>query len=257
MDVRKLVETNEAIAMLEGLKLPVALEQLEKRKTLENEYLSENVIPQVQAYIQSLVDNLHKSFCLVVDYEYGSPVQVRIAEKKIIKGNTQGLQKNHKPQGRIIGEKYKSERIEQELDLFFKSLPQGALFYKYAITQSYHSLSKVLHIFQTRDMMKYTKPLFKILNLPTTGNLSPTAFINLLEPEQIEITKDGNRNEIVLWSQSQKIEVRNGTRIKRFKPDGITPIMVDKTKRIKEGKWTLKTLCDIMSQKEYFANKHS
>ena len=35
--------------------------------------------------------------------------------------------------------------------------------------------------------------------------------------------------------------------------DVVTPIMVDKTKKIKDEHWSIKVLCDIMFQKEYFA----
>ena len=47
MDVKKLVEANEAIAMLKDLDLPISIEQLGKRRMLEAEYLKENVIPQI------------------------------------------------------------------------------------------------------------------------------------------------------------------------------------------------------------------
>ena len=108
-------------------------------------------------------------------------------------------------------------------------------------------------------MRKYIQPLFEILKLPTTGKMSPAEFKSLLEPEQFikETTTEGIIDRIVLWTQSQKVETRyDGTRIKVFAADGVTPIMVNKTKQIKEGQWSLKTLCDIMAQREYFANLH-
>ena len=52
---------------------------------MESKYLEENVVPQIQANVQSLAEQMHMSFCLVVDYKYGEPVQVRIAEKTKIK----------------------------------------------------------------------------------------------------------------------------------------------------------------------------
>ena len=258
MDVKQLEEANEAIDMLKELDLPISIEQLGKRKMLETEYLKENVIPQVQSYIQSLVEHLYKSFCLVVEYEYGEPVQVRIAEQTKIKGVTiQNFGKNI-PNKRVVSKKYKSERVEREWDNFLASLPTGNPFYKYTFTQSYSSLSKLLRIIQSKDMMKYSSTLLKALNLPVNGKLTPTALINMLEPEQLvqEKTKDGVSSKISLWSQSQKTETQgNGRREKVFEADGITPVMIDRIKVIKEGQWSLKTLCELMAQQEYFANK--
>lgn len=260
MDIKELEEANEAIAMLKELDLPISIEQLGKRKILETEYLKENVIPQIQSYIQSLVERLHKSFCLVVEYEYGNPVQVRIAEQTKIKGVAiQNLGKNI-PNKRVVSKKYKSERVEREWENFLESLPKSNPFYKYTFTQAYSSLSKLLRIIQSKDMLKYSASLLKALNLPVNGKLSPTALINLLEPEQLvqEKTKDGVSLKIALWSQSQKTEKQGyGRREKVFEADGITPVMIDKTKIIKEGQWSLKTLCDLIAQKEYFSNKRS
>ena len=261
MDVKDLVDANEAIAMLKELDLPISIEQLGKRKMLETEYLKENVIPQIQSHIQSLVEHLHKSFCLVVEYEYGETVQVRLAEQTKIKGDTlHRLLKNDAPNKRVVSNKYKSERIDREWNNFLASLPTGNPFYKYTFTQSYSSLSKLLRIIQSKDMMKYSASLLEALNLPKNGKFTPTALINMLEPEQLvqEKTKDGVSSKISLWSQSQKTEKReNGRREKVFEADGVTPVMIDKTKIIKEGQWSLKTLCELMAQKEYFANKRA
>ena len=261
MDIKELEEANESIAMLKELDLPISIEQLGKRKMLETEYLKENVIPQVQSYIQSLVEHLHKSFCLVVEYEYGEPAQVRLAEQTKLKGDTiQRLLKNNTPNKRVDSKKYKSERIEREWDTFLASLPTGNPFYKYTFTQGYSSLSKLLRIIQSKDMMKYSSSLLKALNLPVNGKMTPTAFVNMLEPKQFvkESTSDGTINRIVLWTQSQKVEkLFDGTRIKVFEADGVTPVMIDKTKVIKEGQWSFKLLCDLIGQKEYFANKRS
>lgn len=261
MDVKQLEEANEAIAMLKELDLPISMEQLGKRKMLETEYLKENVIPQVQSYIQSLVEHLHKSFCLVVDYECGEPVQVRLAEQTKLKGDTvQHLLKNETPSKRIVSKKYKSERIEREWDTFLASLPTGNPFYKYTFSQGYSSLSKLLRIIQSKDMLPYSSSLLKALNLPVNGKMTPTALINVLEPEQLveEKTKDGVKSKVALWTQSQKTENQGlGGRIKVFEADGVTPVMIDKTKVIKEGQWSLKLLCDLIAQKEYFANKRS
>ena len=260
MDVKELEEANEAIAILKELDLPISIEQLGKRQTLETKYLDEVLLPQIQSYIQSLVGQLHKPFCLVVDYEYGEPVQVRIAEKTKIKGVAiQNLGKNI-PNKRVVSKKYKSERVEREWDNFLKSLPTGNLFYKFTFTQAYSSLSKLLRIIQSNDMLKYSASLLRALNLPANGKLSPSALINMLEPEQLiqEKSKDGVSMRIALWSQSQKSEKQGyGRREKVFEADRITPVMIDKTKVIKEGQWSLKTLCDLIAQKEYFSNKRS
>lgn len=260
MDIKELEEANEAIAMLEQLDLPISMDQLGKRKILEKEYLNENVIPRVQSYIQSLVEQLHKSFCLVVEYQYGEPVQVRIAEQTKLKSDTIQRLKKNEARVRLVNNAFKSDRVEQELDRFLKSLPKKNPYVKFAVTQSYSSLSKLLRTLQSKDLLQYISPLFKALNLPTTGTLGPTAFVKLLEPEQFvkQETRNGTIDRIVLWSQSQKVEKQwDGARIKKYETDGVTPIMVDKTKEIKEGQWSLKTLCKIMAQKEYFANLHS
>ena len=261
MDVKELEKANEAIAMLKELDLPISMEQIGKRKMLETEYLNENVIPQVQSHIQSLVEHLHKSFCLVVDYEYGKPVQVRLAEQTKLKGGTiQRLLKNETPSKRIVSKKFKSERIEREWDTFLASLPTGNPFYKYTFTQGYSSLSKLLRIIQSKDMLPYSSSLLKALNLPVNGKMSPTALINVLEPEQLvqEKTKEGVKSKVALWTQSQKTEnLGQGRRIKAFEADGVTPVMIDKTKVIKEGQWSFKILCELIAQKEYFANKRS
>lgn len=257
MDVKELEDANEAITMLKELDLPISIEQLGEREALETKFLQENVIPQIEAQIQSLVEPLHKSFCLVVEYQWGEPVKVRIAKHAILKENTiHRIQRNENQRTNIISRKYKSERIEEEWDKFIKSLPKGNIYYKVAINESYHSLSKLLRVMQSDELKKYTFPLFQGLNLPTTGKITPTAFINMLDTRQFvdEKTKEGFSKRIVLWSQSQKTEVKYGSRIKVFESDGITPIMVDKTKTIKEGQWSLKTLCDLMAQKEYFAS---
>ena len=240
MDIKDLVEANEAITMLEELKLPISIEQLGKRKMLETEYLKEHVIPQIQVQVQSLVEHLHKSFCLVVEYDYGYPVEVRIAEQTKIKADvTYHLQNEKATQSRIVSNAYKSDRIQRVWQEFLDSLPKGNPYYKFTISQSYSSLSKLLRVIQSKDMIKYTSSLFEALKLPTTGKMTPTAFKNMLEPEQFvqEKTKDGIRRKV-------------------FKVDGITPVMVDKAKKIKEGKWSLKLLCDLMAQKEYLANLH-
>lgn len=261
MDIKELEEANEAIEILKELDLPISIEQLGKRQILETKYLDEVLLPQIQSYIQSLVGQLHKPFCLVVDYEYGEPVQVRIAEQTKIKGDTiQRLLKNDTPNKRVVSKKYKSERVEREWDNFLKSLPTGNPFYKYTFTQAYSSLSKLLRIIQSKDMLKYSASLLKALNLPANGKLTPSALINMLEPEQLiqENSKDGVSMRIALWSQSQKSEKQgDGRREKVFEADRITPVMIDKTKVIKEGQWSLKTLCDIIAQKEYFSNKRS
>lgn len=259
MDVKDLVEANEAIAMLKELDLPISIEQLGKRKMLETEYLKENVIPQIQSQIQSLVEHLHKSFCFVVNYEYGAPVEVRLVENAKIKDVIKGSDKTNSTRSRGINA-YTSERIQAEWNTFIESLPAGKPYYRYTLTQSYSSLSKLLRIIQSEDMLTFTKPLLEALEMPTTGMMTPKNLVDMLEPEQFvnEKTNEGTIKKIVLWSQSQKVvSLEDGTRKKIFMSDGVTPVMIRKTKIIKEGQWSLKLLCDLMAQKEYFANLHS
>lgn len=259
MDIKELEEVNESIAILKELDLPISIEQLGKRQKLETEFLREKIVPHIQSYIQSLVEHLHKPFCLVVEYQYGTPVEVRIAEKTNIKIETnKGKEKVDATKNRKYINPYSSERIKKEWEIFLESLPTGNTLIKYTVTYSYNSLSKLLREMQSKDMRPYTFKLFEALKLPTTGKITPLEFKNMLEPEQLvrETTKDGVWDRIVLWSQTQKVETRyDGTRIKVFKEDGITPVMVDKVRKIKEGQWSLKKLCELMAQKEYFENK--
>lgn len=260
MDRKDMKDVYDAIEMLEELGLPVGMEKLQERKEMETRYLNENVVPEIQSKIQTLVELMHLSFCLVVDHQYGMPVQVRVAEKTKIQEDTkQGALKKVTSQRGKIANAYESPQIKAKLKEFLDSLPKGNAYYKFVITQSYRSMSQLFRTLQSAEMRKYTLPLFEILKLPTTGKMSPAAFKELLEPEQFvkETTKDGTVERIVLWTQSQKVETRyDGTRIKVFEADGVTPVMVDKTKKIKEGQWSLKILCDLMAQKEYFANLH-
>lgn len=245
--------------MLKELGLPVNLEQLEKQRMLEAEYLSENLVPQVQAYVQSLVENIHRSFCLVVEYKYGSPVLVRIAQQT----KTKEYASTHpqKRSTRRIANKnnaFSSAHILAKWKTMLKSMPQGELYYAMATSQSFKSVSKLLKVIQSKDMIKYTSSLFELLNLPATGKISPTDFKLMLEPEQFiqEETDEGTFNRIVLWSQSRKVDVLgDGTRVGMLEKDGVTPIVETKTTKIREGQWKLKTLCDLMVQREYFANK--
>ena len=259
MDINKLEETIAGIALLKELGLPVNLEQLQNLRKQEAKYISENVVPQTQSLIQTLVEKIHIPFSLVVEYQYGSPVQVRIVEKTGSKESAKRYsQDNAIPRTKITKNPYSSAHIQTAWKKFLKSLPNGDIMFKVTISQPYHSISKLLRVMQSKDMLRYTSSLFELLNLPATGNISPTDFKNMLEPEQFvqETTEDGTFNRIVLWTQVQKTEVlKDGTRMKSFEADGITPIMIDKAKSVKEGQWTLKTLCDLMVQKKYFAQK--
>ena len=261
MDTKELEEANESIAILEELGLPISVEQLGKRKMLETKYLSEILVPQIQSHIQSLVERLHKPFCLVVDYQYGLPVEVRIAEKTNLKiEGSVDKQRIGSTRSKIHQDAFASERVQNEWKRFVDSLPTGNPFIKFTFTQSYNSLSKLLHVIQSREMMKYISPLFEALDIPTTGKVTPKQIINMLDTKQLvkETTKEGTSNRIALWTKSQKVEIQpDGTRKKVFMADGITPVFVNKAKIIKEGKWSLKTLCDLVAQKEYFSNIHS
>ena len=245
--------------MLKELGLPINLEQLEKQRMLEAEYLSENLVPQVQAYVQSLVENIHRTFCLVIEYKYGSPVQVRIAQQTKMKENINTYSQRYTTRRTTNkGNVFSSAHILAKWKTILKSLPQGELYYKNTTSQSFNSMSKLLRVMQSKEMINYTSSLFKLLNLPTTGKISPTEFKLMLEPEQFvqETTSDGTFDRIVLWSQSQKVEIlKDGTRVDMFEKDGVTPIMVTQKTKIREGQWKLKTLCDLMVQREYFANK--
>ena len=254
MDVKELEATIAGIAMLKELGLPVNTEQLQKMREQEARYLSENIVPQIKSQVQTLVEKIHIPFRLVVEYQYGTPVQVSIVEKE-------GSRKSLRPRNRIVkSDKYSSAHFQKAWKETLIQMPKGAAMYRLLINQPYNTLSQLLKGVQSKDMIKYTSSLFKIINLPKTGKFSPRELKEMLEPEQFvqETSTEGPVNKIVLWSQTQKTEVLNdGTRSKMFEEDGVTPIMVDKTKKIKDGQWTIKVLCDLLFQKNYFANLHS
>lgn len=257
MDVKELEEAYKAIEMLKELNLPVSFEQLQDKMILESRYLSENVVPKIQSQIQAIVGNLHKSFCLVVEYKYGTPVQVRIVERD---GNNYNSHQSTISKKRHSTNYFSSAHILNEWKKILKRFPDGNIVYKEKIRQPFNTISKLLKIMQSKENLKYTSSLFGILNLPTAGDVTPRVILNILEPEQLikVSTKEGFSNRIVLWSRSQKVELlKDGTRVKLFHSDGVTPVMIDKTKEIKEGQWTLKTLCDLFAQKEYFAYLHT
>ena len=121
-----MTDVYDAIEMLEELGLPVGMEKLQERKEMESKYLEENVVPQIQAHAQSLVEQMHLSFCLVVDYKYGESVQVRIAEKTKIKVDEKRstVKKVTSPKGKSASI-YESARIQAEWEKLLESIPKG------------------------------------------------------------------------------------------------------------------------------------
>lgn len=261
MDNKKLEETLAGIALLKELGLPVSIEQLENLRKMEKEYLNENLVPEVQSFVQSLVEKMHQSFCLVVEFQYGSPVQVRVVEQTKVKNKaTKSIENRTASQSSRRLNMYSSTHIEEAWKKFLKSLPKDDAFLKFKITQPYQSISKLLRVMRSEEMLKYTSPLFEALHLPANGEIKPSELKNILAPEQFvdEETDDGMYSRIVLWSLSHEIEILgDGTRVKKFETDGITPVVVKKVKKIQDGQWSIKVLCDLMAQKEYFENEHS
>jgi len=252
MESNRFKEAVEAIAVLKELGLPISIEQLRERRTLEDKYLSETLVPQIQEYVQNLVEDVHKSFSLIVDYNYGSPVRVQIVGRSPSSktDSNNDLQKKGKTENA-----YNALVAKELWNKFSASLPSGNVVLKATFSQKFKSISQLLRLFQSRDLMKYTLPLLEDLQLPTNGKLSPKMVIEILEPEQFitASTKDPTQKKIGLWSQTQKVDkLEDGTRVKVFASDGTTPVMVKKIKPIKEGQWTLKILCELIAQKRYF-----
>ena len=258
---KDLEKINESIAVLEELGLPISVDKLKEREDVEKKYLTEILLPQIQSKIQTLLEPLHTPFCLVVDYQHGTPVQIKIAEKTKLKiDSNRGSIKKVSPPKSKFPDLYESTQMKTDWKKYVESLPKGNNYVQFTISQSFHSLSKLLRVLQAKDMVRYIKPFFEMHNLPNTGRISPSEFISLLEPEQFvhETTPEGDIDKIVLWRQSQKVETKyDGTRIKVFEVDGVTPVMVDKAKKIREGQWSLKILHELMVQKKYFANLHT
>ena len=252
MESNRFKEAVEAIAVLKELGLPISIEQLRERRTLEDKYLSEILVPQIQEYVQNLVEDVHKSFSLIVDYNYGSPVKVQIVGRSPSSktDSNDNLQKKGKTENA-----YNALFAKELWNKFSASLPSGNVILKATFSQKFKSISQLLRLIQSRDLMKYTLTLFEDLQLPTNGKLSPKMIIELLEPEQFitASTTDPTQRRIGLWSETQKVDkLEDGTRVKVFAADGTTPVMVKKIKPIKEGQWTLKILCELIAQKKFF-----
>lgn len=260
MIIEELKEVNDAITMMEELSLPISMQKLKERDSLESKYLEDILIPQIKDQIQSLSEPIHKPFCLVVDYQHGLPVQVKIAEKTKLKVDVnRGKVKKVVPQKSKVKNGYVSEPMQTEWQKYIAALPKGNNSLYYALNQSFLSLSKLLRVVQEKSIRKYITPLFEILKIPTSGSVSPASFKELLQPEQfvIESSKDGDTERIVLWKQKQQIKKTiDGARVKVFEEDGVTPVMIDEIKKIKEGQWSVKILCELMTQRDYFANQH-
>ena len=260
MIIDELKEVNADIAMMEELSLPVSAQKIQERESLESKYINEILIPKIKAQIQPLTEGIHKSFCLVVDHHEGMQIQVRIAEKTKLKVDVKHRSvKKVEPQRTKYSNDCMSEEMHAEWKKYIDSLPKGNVSLHYVLTQSFFSLSKLLRVVQEKSVRKYMIPLFTILKLPAVGHISLPMLISLLQPEQFvkESTKEGNLDKIVLWSQTQKVKTTiDGKRVKEFEDDGVTPVMVDKIKKIKEGQWSVKVLCELMTQREYFANQH-
>lgn len=252
MESNRFKEAVDAIAVLKELGLPISTEQLRERRLLEDKYLSETLVPQIQEYIQNLVEDVHKSFSLIVDYNYGSPVKVQIVGRSASSktGSNDNLQKKGK------AENVYNALVAKELwDKFSASLPAGNVVLKATFSQKFKSISQLIRLFRDKDLEKYTLPLLENLQLPTDGRLTPKSIVDLLEPEQfVPASKtDTTQKRIGLWSQAQKVDkLEDGTRVKVFAADGTTPVIVKKIKPIKEGQWTLKILCELIAQKRYF-----
>lgn len=254
MDIKELDEVNEALEMLKELGLPIGLEQLGRRKELEIKYIKETVIPLIQSRIQAMVEQTHEPFSLLVEYKRGTPVQVTLVDGKeiAIKRNSQTVTKKQE----INLDVYSSDYLQKEWENYLNNLPGGKDFYRIYKRQTFATFSKLIGLMQSPVARKYTSFLLERLNLHTYEKISPVQILNALEPEQlvVEETENGISRQIILWSKHPKTQtLMDGTKTKVFRSDGVTPIMIDTRRKIKEGQWSLKLICDLIAQKEYFA----
>ena len=111
MEISELNEINEAIDVLKQLGLPISIEQLQNRKKFETKYLNENLIPQFQAYIERFVEEMHIPFSLLVEHEYGSPVQIKTIEKKSITAKSKKRPTSMKISNAFNSEQAKAEKL--------------------------------------------------------------------------------------------------------------------------------------------------
>lgn len=260
MDIKELDEVNEALEMFKELGLPIGIEQLGQRKKLETKYIKETVAPLIQSRIQAMVEKIHESFSLLVEYKRGTPVQVTFVEKENAK-NVAKLKscKTSKSQVCAKDDVYSSKYLLEEWKEYLETQPGGLMFYKNYLTYSFHTLSKLSNMMLSQQMINYTSFLFERLQIPMNEKKGLLSIINILEPEQFaEMTTEGGvKKRIVLWTQTPKVKIlEDGSRIKVCEPDGVTPVMVDKVKFIKEDQWSIKVICDLIAQKEYFAKLH-
>lgn len=257
MDIKELDEVNEALKMLKELGLPIGLEQLGRRKELETKYIKETVAPLIQSRIQAMVEQTHEPFSLLVEYKRGAPVQVTLVDGKeiTVKHNSQTVTKIQE----INLDVYSSAHLQEEWESYLDNLPGGKDFYRIYKRQTFASFSKLISLLQSSETRKYTSFLLERLNLHTYEKISPADILNTLEPEQlvVEETEHGFSRQIIIWAKHPKTQTQmDGTRTKVFRSDGVTPIMIDTRRKIKEGQWSLKIICDLIAQKEYFAKLH-
>ena len=118
--------------------------------------------------------------------------------------------------------------------------------------ESYYSLSRLLRDSQMKSMMSLTTPLFESVGLPTTGKVKPSEVLARLSAKQLQTEKDGSVS-VLMWSRVQKREKdAQGVLQPVFEADGKTPVMVDKSSRIKEGSWNIDKLLRLMAQAAAF-----
>lgn len=100
MNYKQLEKAYEAIEMLNSLSLPVSTEQLNKLAQLENEYLSQEVIPHLKDELQPLVERIHTNFKLMVTYNTEAGLNInlidRVSKQASFVQKEKGESKQHK-----------------------------------------------------------------------------------------------------------------------------------------------------------------
>lgn len=116
-----------------------------------------------------------------------------------------------------------------------------------AWNKEYYSLSKLLRDAQEKKRMELTAPIFAQLGLPVDGKVKPSYILDSLTWQQFAEDKNGEAVPVI-WSHVQKRD--KGEPV--FAEDGVTPVMVDRASRIKEGSWTMNKLALLISQRNSF-----
>lgn len=80
--MEKLDKLYEAIDLLKSLELPISIEQEKAIAKMEQQYLEEEVIPQITKEMNPIVEQLHNKFKLSVNYNLSTGLDIQVVDNK-------------------------------------------------------------------------------------------------------------------------------------------------------------------------------